>query len=105
MFDPRPVTLSAPHVRLEEVDANGVAYLQLEALASDHHGPIAVRRNAQQQAEPLQAQYGARLHLLDDFAAPAQPLRGVVVIEGKGESLLGSLWRRMAALGVRESGF
>ncbi len=96
---------AAPHVRLQEVDANGVAYLQLEALASDHHGPIAVRRNALQQAEPLQAQYGARLQLLDDFAAPAQPLRGVVVIEGKGESVLGSLWRRMAALGVRESGF
>lgn len=96
---------AAPRVRLEEVDANGVAYLQLEALASDHHGPIAVRRNAEQQAQPLQAQYGARLQVLDDFSAPAQPLRGVVVVQGKGESVLGSLWRRLAALGVRESSF
>lgn len=96
---------TAPRVLLEEVDANGVAHLQLEALASDHHGPIPVRRNAEQQAEPLQAQYGARLQLLDDFPAPAQPLRGVVVVQGKGESVLGSLWRRLAALGVRESGF
>jgi len=34
-----------------------------------------------------------------------QPLRGVVVVQGNGESLLGVAWRRMAALGVRESGF
>ncbi|MEN0105326.1 MAG: biotin/lipoyl-binding protein [Pseudomonas sp.] len=95
----------APRVRLEEVDATGVAQLQLEALSSDHHGPIAVRRNAQQQAEPVQAQYGARLQVLDAFAPPAQPLRGVAVIEGRGESVLGGLWRRLAALGVRESGF
>jgi putative peptide zinc metalloprotease protein len=34
-----------------------------------------------------------------------QPLRGVVVLDGARESLLGSAWRRLAALGVRESGF
>jgi putative peptide zinc metalloprotease protein len=92
-------------VRLDEVDATGVAYLELEALSSDHHGPIAVRRDEQHRPEPVQAQYGVRLSLLDDSIHPAQPLRGMVVLDGEGQSLLGSAWRRLAALGVRESGF
>ncbi|WP_178119527.1 biotin/lipoyl-binding protein [Pseudomonas sp. SCB32] len=92
-------------VRLDEVDATGVSYLELEALASDHYGPIAVRRDEQRRAEPVQAQYGVRLSQLDAAFHPAQPLRGVVVLDGEGQSLLGSVWRRLAALGVRESGF
>lgn len=92
-------------VRLDDVDDTGVAYLQLEALASDHHGPIAVRRDAQHRAAPLQAQYGARLSLLEAADEPSLPVRGVVVLEGTGQSILGATWRRLAALGVRESGF
>jgi putative peptide zinc metalloprotease protein len=92
-------------VQLTDIDANGVAYVDQEALTSDHHGPIAVRRDQSQRAEPVQAQYGARLSLLDNASTPMQPLRGIVVLQGSGESLLGTAWRRMAALGVRESGF
>ncbi|WP_280351750.1 biotin/lipoyl-binding protein [Pseudomonas sp. BN414] len=92
-------------VRLDEVDATGVAYLELEALSSDHKGPIAVRRDEQRRPEPVQAQYGVRMSLLDDSIHPAQPLRGVVVLDGEGQSVLGFAWRRLAALGVRESGF
>lgn len=92
-------------VRLDEVDATGVAYLELEALSSDHGGPIAVRRDAQHRAEPTQAQYGVRLTLLDGDLHPDHPLRGMVVLDGERQSLLGAAWRRIAALGVRESGF
>lgn len=96
---------SAIEVELTEVDANGAAYVDQEALTSDHHGPIAVRRDENNRPEPMQAQYGARLSLLDDTPTPTQPLRGLVVLQGRGESLLGTAWRRLAALGVRESGF
>lgn len=96
---------AAMKVRLDEVDATGVAYLQLEALSSDHNGPIAVRRDAQHRAEPVQAQYGVRLALLDSDIHPDHPLRGMVVLDGERQSLLGAAWRRIAALGVRESGF
>ncbi|WDG56020.1 biotin/lipoyl-binding protein [Pseudomonas chlororaphis] len=95
----------ALEVQLTEVDTNGVAYIDQEALTSDHHGPIAVRRDESRRAEPVQAQYGARLKVLDASVTPRQPLRGVVVLQGRGESLLGTAWRRLAALGVRESGF
>ena len=92
-------------VELLDVDANGVAAIDQEALTSDHHGPIAVRRDENRRQEPVQAQYGARLRLLEDVPTPSHPLRGVAVLQGRSESLLGTVWRRMAALGVRESGF
>jgi len=92
-------------VELTDIDANGVAYLDQEALTSDHHGPIAVRRDENQRPQPLQAQYGARLKSQQPIDTPHQPLRGVVVLQGRSESLLGVAWRRAAALGVRESGF
>ncbi|QXI28707.1 HlyD family efflux transporter periplasmic adaptor subunit [Pseudomonas vanderleydeniana] len=92
-------------VELLDIDANGVSVIDQEALTSDHHGPIAVRRDENRRPEPVQAQYGARLKLLEDVPTPSHPLRGVAVLQGRSESLLGIAWRRMAALGVRESGF
>ncbi|MCQ4261637.1 peptidase M50 [Stutzerimonas stutzeri] len=92
-------------VQLDEIDTNGVGWIEQQALTSDHHGPIAVRRDSQQRAEPVQAQYGVRLSAVNDLPAPTQPLRGLAVLQGKSESLLGAAWRRLAALGVRESGF
>ncbi|VVP53369.1 hypothetical protein PS862_05534 [Pseudomonas fluorescens] len=92
-------------VQLSEIDANGARLIELEALTSDHHGPIAVRRDQHQRPEPVQGQYAVRLVTLDPLATPTQPLRGVVVMQGRSESLLGTAWRRVAALGVRESGF
>lgn len=96
---------AAFEVRLDEVDATGVTYLELEALSSDHSGPIAIRRDEQKRAEPVQAQYGVRLSALKEADLPDQPLRGVAVLQGLNESLIGIAWRRLAALGVRESGF
>lgn len=92
-------------VRLTEVDVTGSAYLDQPALASDQGGPIAVSRDAQQRPAPEQGQYGVRLVPQDKLQAPRQPQIGVVVLQGKSESILGAIWRRVAALGVRESGF
>lgn len=93
------------HVNLESIAPTGSVYLQQEMLASDRHGPIAVRRDSQQLPQPVQAQYSVRFTLAADSQIPPQPLRGSVVLEGEKESLLGTLWRRIAALGIRESGF
>lgn len=91
-------------VQLTEVDVTGSAYLDQPALASDQGGPIAVSRDAQQRPEPEQGQYGVRL--VPRHEVPLrQPQMGVVVLQGRGESILGAIWRRVAALGVRESGF
>ncbi|PKM13862.1 MAG: peptidase M50 [Gammaproteobacteria bacterium HGW-Gammaproteobacteria-5] len=92
-------------VQLTEVDVTGSAYLDQPALASDQGGPIAVSRDAQQRPAPQQGQYGVRFVPQDELQAPRQPQVGVVVLQGRGESILGAIWRRVAALGVRESGF
>ncbi|MCY1280092.1 efflux transporter, RND family, MFP subunit [compost metagenome] len=92
-------------VRLVSIDATGATHLDLEALASDQHGPIAAQRDAEGRAQPLQAQYGVRLDVQGELSPLSQPLRGEVVLKARGESLLGAAWRRVAALGIRESGF
>ena len=93
-------------VHLGEVDANGSDFIDTEALASDHQGPIAVRRDEDQKPQPLQAQYAAQFVLEAGTQLQiAHPVRGQVLLEGRGESLLASAWRRIAAIGIRESGF
>ena len=92
-------------VQLAEVDVTGSAYLDQPALASDQGGPIAVSRDEQQRPAPEQGQYGVSLVPQDELQAPRQPQVGVVVLQGRAESILGAIWRRVAALGVRESGF
>lgn len=92
-------------VRLVELDAASSAVLALPLLASDLGGPLAVRRDAEQRAVPEHAQYGARLEPLEAAPPPEQALRGVVTLQGRSESIIGGFLRRLAALGVRESGF
>ncbi|SLM64748.1 MULTISPECIES: HlyD family efflux transporter periplasmic adaptor subunit [Dickeya] len=92
-------------VRLEEIAPTGSAYLQQELLASDHGGPVAVRRNSERLPQPAQAQYGVRFSVIGERQLPRQPLRGSVMLEGEKESILGAVWRRLMALGIRESGF
>lgn len=92
-------------VTLSEVDTTGAAYLDQAALASDHGGPIAVRRDEQQRAQPLQAQYGVRLTPQEPGVPLTQPQLGVAILDGRRESIIAAVWRRVAALGVRESGF
>ncbi|UTW13136.1 HlyD family efflux transporter periplasmic adaptor subunit [Marinobacterium rhizophilum] len=92
-------------VTLTEISATGVPYLEIESLSSDQSGPIAVLRDPQRRAQPLKAQYAVRLQLDAGVTAPVQPLRGLVILQGQRESVLETLWRRLAALGIRESGF
>lgn len=97
--------MSSLPVNVVEVDVTGSIYLDRPALASDQGGPIAVSRDAMQRPIPEQGQYGVRLVPQSEVQAPRQPQVGVVVLEGESESILGAIWRRVAALGVRESGF
>ncbi len=93
-------------VQLKDIAPTGTAWLQQEMLASDRHGPIAVRRDRDHNPQPVQAQYRVRFMVQEEqFLPPQQPLRGSVILEGEKESILGAVWRRVAALGIRESGF
>ncbi|OPG75548.1 hypothetical protein B1218_31075, partial [Pseudomonas ogarae] len=56
-------------------------------------------------AEPVGAVYRVRLGREEVASAAVQARRGLAGLQGKGESALGEAWRRLAALGVRESAF
>ncbi|MGM3174395.1 HlyD family efflux transporter periplasmic adaptor subunit [Dickeya lacustris] len=92
-------------VKLEAIAPTGSPYLQQDILSSDHGGPVAVRRNSERLPQPTQAQYGVRFVTLEARSLPVQPLRGSVMLDGEKESMLGAVWRRLMALGIRESGF
>ena len=92
-------------VRLQSVDPTASASIERESLTSDHGGPVAVHRDDKKRARPVQAWYGVDIIMNGKQTFPSQPLRGVVVINGRAESLFTSLWRRIAVLGIRESGF
>jgi putative peptide zinc metalloprotease protein len=97
--------LPSVDLTLVEVDSTGAAYIDQPALTSDHGGPIAVRRDEEGRAQPVQAQYTVRLLPQEPLTPPSQQLVGVALVQGRAESILGAMWRRVAALGVRESGF
>lgn len=92
-------------VRLQGIDPTASSFIERESLVSDRGGPVAVRRDEQKRALPVQAWYGVDIVVTDETALPSQPFRGVVVINGKAESLFSRIWRRVAVLGIRESGF
>lgn len=93
-------------VTLRELAPTGSAVLELESLASDMSGPIAVRRIDGGKAEPVGGQYAVRLAVSADSASlNQQPRRGLVLLQGRAESLLGAFWRRLAVVAIRESGF
>ncbi len=96
---------AAQAVRLQAIDPTASAFIERESLTSDRGGPVAVRRDDQKRARPIQAWYGVDILVTAPHASPPQPLRGVVVINGKAESLFTRVWRRIAMLGIRESGF
>lgn len=96
---------AAISVRLTAIAPTGASVLDRETLASDRGGPIAVRRDDQSRPRPVQAWYSVEMEPEPGSAVVQQPLRGVVLINGHAESLFSSVWRRVAALGLRESGF
>ncbi|MEI7238836.1 HlyD family efflux transporter periplasmic adaptor subunit [Pectobacterium brasiliense] len=99
-----PARAAVP-VILKDIDPTGIAFIEHNILASEHGGPIAVRRDEQKQLRPVQGWYGVNLDVATDSTLPLQPLRGLVVMNGEAESLFTGIWRQVAALGVRESGF
>lgn len=92
-------------VAVVEIDSMGVAHLDRPYLASIYGGAIAVRADHERKAVPEEAIYRVVLSPADGIAAPAQVTRGTVSIEAEADSPLRRLWRTVAAVLIRESGF
>ena len=74
-------------------------------LASVYGGPLAATRDAHGRLLPQTPVYRLDLQPAAGAAAPERRLRGTLVLEVEAEPLLTQVWRRIAAVLIRESGF
>ncbi|MAE50761.1 MAG: hypothetical protein CMH27_03020 [Micavibrio sp.] len=95
-------------VKLQDVDTVSTRYLNYPELASVYGGPIAVDAGGQDnQLIAHNAIYRLRLAPVRDMSSlqiPSLRVRGAVVVEGRGESLLYNAFRHIRAVVIREFG-
>lgn len=104
MFYPEDPGLEAQSARVRSVDRLGAGRLEGGYLAAPLGGRLEARLDASGAWTPLTAVY----RVVADPAAPAAPAkatRGVLHLEGPAESWAERIWRRTAAILIRESGF
>lgn len=97
-------------LRVRRVEQLGLGVLDNPYLDSTYGGPVSVRQDRERGAVPVEALY--RVYLAPDSArqnspgsAPDQVVRGWVRVEAEAVSPVVRLWRFVAAVLVRESGF
>lgn len=100
--DPGRPILEATVSTVETVNA---ARLTVPMLASTVGGPIAVREDANGGLVPEDSIYRVTLDPTMGTAGPDQIIRGQVHIDGVARSLADRVWRAVAAVLIRESGF
>lgn len=79
--------------------------LERPYLASTHGGPVATTRDAHGRLLPHAPVYRLDVSTADGSAAPAQLLRGTLVLDIGARPLIERAWRQAAAVLIRESGF
>ncbi len=104
-FVPDDLTRPSVPVTLSRVSTNGVDAIELRELAAVNNGPIAVKADGGDRLVPTTAQYLVELIPANAALHTTQVARGVVTIEGRSESVIGRLFRSIATVAVRESGF
>ncbi|MDZ5645898.1 HlyD family efflux transporter periplasmic adaptor subunit [Nitrospirillum sp. BR 11828] len=103
-FRPDQSVTGAVDGRIQDIDDTSTRVLTRRYLASPFGGDIPAREDKQHQMVPEESLYRVLIAPAKD-ATPATLERGRVTLEGARESLLGSLWRRTAAVLLREAGF
>lgn len=92
-------------LRVSHIDLQAVTDFPYQELTSISHGPVPVRESQQSELIPETALY--RIDLVSErlMQSPKQRLTGVVSVDGSRQSLAESIYVRLAAIAIRESGF
>jgi len=90
--------------RVNEIDRMGAASLEGGYLAAPLGGGIEARADQSGVFHPLGAVYRVRIDPAEG-AMPGRVTRGTIHMDGPAESIALRLWRRTAAILIRESGF
>ena len=104
-FVPDDLTRPAFPVTLSKIALAGASSIDIPELASVYGGRIGVEPDASQRLAPVSAQYLVEFSAPDAAAPPNQTIRGLIELQGVPESFAVALWRQVAKVVVRESGF
>lgn len=104
-FYPEDLTLAPVDAVVTMVDTASVKTLDQPYQASVYQGEIATEERPDGTLAPVDAVYRVRLSVAADADLPDRVVRGAVRVEAEGLSALQRLWRTVAAVVIRESGF
>ena len=104
MFIPEVPSAPSARVTVGTVAAGSVNIIELSELASSHGGRIEVQPDARQRLIPTTAQYAIVMTTGAQTVPPDFAVRGTVILHGRAESLVASVYRRVLKVLMRESG-
>lgn len=97
--------VEALDLTLSEIEPIGIQALDSLYPASLFGGGLAVRESEQHELIPVSGTYRIKLALAPELSAPAQVVRGTVVIQAESRSVFNQLCDALGAFFRRESGF
>ena len=104
-FYPENANWGPVRIRIFDIEAAGIRYLDSLYPASTHGGNLAVRETGEKGLVPVTATYKVRLKIEGKSNLPNHVIRGTALINGERESLVGKVGRQLMAIYHRESGF
>lgn len=103
-FVPNNFELSSIPIRLALIGPAAVTDLPEPGLAAVNGGPIAVKQTPKGALVPSDALFKLKLSVESEERIPEQMTYGEIHVEGRAESIAGSMLRRILAVAIRESG-
>ncbi|SFK48439.1 putative peptide zinc metalloprotease protein [Mesorhizobium albiziae] len=103
-FIPDDLTQPKFPVTLTSAAISGAKYLDIPQLTSQFGGEIAVHPSERGQLAPVSAQYAVNARVAGEQRQPDQTRRGMLLLEGRAESLMARAWRQVLKVLVREAG-
>jgi len=103
-FIPDDLTQPKLKVALTSVAVSGAQQLEIPQLTSQFGGHIAVHPTDGKRLVPITAEYAVTAQALDQPNDPNQTWRGMLLLDGRAESLLARGWRQVLKVLVREAG-
>jgi len=101
-----PEQLDWPGMPCRIVRIDNAAAMQLPPVfTSRYNGSIAIRGNNKEVLVPETSVYRVWLQPMETGEPIHRAIKGNVLIDGKPESVASFLWRQVAAVLIRESGF
>jgi len=104
-FYPENANWSPVGIRIVDIEAVGIRYLDSLYPASIYGGDLAVRETRDKELVPVTATYKVRLKIEGNKNLPPHVIRGTCLMYGRSESFVGKVGRQLIALYHKESGF